>query len=318
MIAFGPVPSRRLGRSLGINTIPAKHCSYSCLYCQVGPTQDTETARRSFYTPTEVFEAVREHVLALRARGETIDYLTIVPDGEPTLDGNLGQTLTALRALDIPLAVISNASLITHPDVRRELALADWVSLKLDSVIEPVWRRLNRPDAQLQLAEILVGMGLFAREFNGFLATETMLLDGINTADTHIDALSVFLTRLQPDRAYLAVPTRPMADRHSRIPAPETLNRVFQRVSERFDRVELLTGYEGDAMASTGDFVHDVLAIAAVHPLRESQVMALLDKTRADRRLVDTLLRDGRLRAVEYNGRRFFIRAYDHAAGDSR
>jgi len=99
---FGPVPSRRLGRSLGINNIPPKICSYSCVYCQLGRTLRMEIERRAFYEPEELIRAVRERVEELREGGERIDYLTFVPDGEPTLDSNLGEEIAALKDLGIP------------------------------------------------------------------------------------------------------------------------------------------------------------------------------------------------------------------------
>jgi wyosine [tRNA(Phe)-imidazoG37] synthetase (radical SAM superfamily) len=136
MIAFGPVPSRRLGRSLGINNIPPKICTYSCVYCQVGRTHKLQVERRPFYEPQEVLRDVRAKVEKAREAGEPIEYLTFVPDGEPTLDVHLGQEIELLRPLGLPIAVISNTSLIWRQDVREDLMGADWVSLKVDAVEE--------------------------------------------------------------------------------------------------------------------------------------------------------------------------------------
>ena len=107
-VAFGPVPSRRLGRSLGINNIPPKFCSYSCVYCQVGKTRDLTIARRSFYKPEEIFEQVKRKVNETIQRNEQIDYLTFVADGEPTLDMNLGNEVSLLKQIGIPIAIITN------------------------------------------------------------------------------------------------------------------------------------------------------------------------------------------------------------------
>ena len=132
MITFGPVPSRRLGRSLGINNIPPKVCSYSCAYCQVGRTTQMEVERRPFYRPEEILDEVREKVENSWEQGKAIDYLTFVPDGEPTLDINLGREIEILKPLGIKVAVISNASLIWNEGVREVLSKADWVSLKVE------------------------------------------------------------------------------------------------------------------------------------------------------------------------------------------
>jgi len=139
---FGPVPSRRFGQSLGLNTIPPKTCSYSCIYCQVGRTSHLTTRRAAFCDPGELYADVRLVTTRAEERGERIDYLTFVPDGEPTLDTGLGDQLDLLKPLGLPRAVITNASLLSHSDVRRELARADRVSMKVDAVRHETWRRI--------------------------------------------------------------------------------------------------------------------------------------------------------------------------------
>ena len=126
-IIFGPIPSRRLGRSLGINHIPPKICSYACTYCQLGKTVKMQVERKAFYPPEVIFKLVQDKITQVRSQGKSIDYLAFVPDGEPMLDENLGETIGLLKTLDIPVAVISNASLITEKKVRTELSGADWV-----------------------------------------------------------------------------------------------------------------------------------------------------------------------------------------------
>ena len=134
LIAFGPVPSRRLGHSMGINNIPPKICTYSCVYCQVGRTINMQVERKSFYKPEEVVQGVETKIREAKERGEPVDYLTFVPDGEPTLDINLGNEIELLKPLGIKIAVISNASLIWQEQVRDDLRKADWVSLKVASM----------------------------------------------------------------------------------------------------------------------------------------------------------------------------------------
>ena len=145
MIAFGPVPSRRLGRSLGINNIPPKVCTYSCVYCQVGKTRRMQVERSPFYEPEDIFKSVRKQVKKAIKKGERIDYLTFVSDGEPTLDVNLGYEIDLLKSLGIKIGIITNASLIFREDVRTDLMKADWVSLKFDSTRKTIWRQINRP-----------------------------------------------------------------------------------------------------------------------------------------------------------------------------
>ena len=148
--SFGPVPSRRLGKSLGINNIPAKVCTYSCVYCQVGRTTAMPLDRRLFYPPEEIFRDVQGRLAKAKEASETVDYLTFVPDGEPTLDINLGKAIMLLKSLDVPVGVITNGSLLWRDDVREALGKADWVSLKIDAVQEGIWRQINRPHKDIE------------------------------------------------------------------------------------------------------------------------------------------------------------------------
>ena len=315
MLIFGPVPSRRLGRSLGINNIPPKSCTYSCSYCQVGPTHHTEVIPHAFYAPVRILQEVERSLSRLREHGERVDYLTFVPDGEPTLDANLGETIERLKPLGIPVAVISNGSLLSRDGVRDCLDKADWVSVKIDAIDSTTWRRVNRPDPALDHHAVLEGMLSFASSFQGTLATETMLVEGINDGDANADALGGFLERMAPSRAYLSVPTRPPAEPGAKPPQAQRLNRFFQIVRQYVDNLELLSGYEGDAFAFTGHLAEDLLSIAAVHPLRESAVQALVERSDEDWSVVEKLVSDGLLIRTVFAGHWFYVRRLRPEAG---
>jgi wyosine [tRNA(Phe)-imidazoG37] synthetase (radical SAM superfamily) len=307
---FGPIPSRRLGRSLGIGNVLPKTCSYSCLYCQVGPTPATEIEPRTIWPAGMVVEAVTRQVEKLRERGESIDFLTFVPDGEPTLDIGLGEEIDGLRKLDIPIAVISNGSLTFREDVRAALGKADWVSLKVDAADESNWRKVNRPHPSLDMTRVFEGMLQFKAGFRGELATETMLIQGVNDAEPTIERVAAFVERLRPAVAYLAVPTRPPAE-HWVLPADEdAVHRAYQRFAERLPRVELLTAFEGTSFGTTGDAVQDLLSITAVHPLREDAALELLARNQVDRGMLDSLVSENRLKRVTYRGHVFYIRRF--------
>jgi wyosine [tRNA(Phe)-imidazoG37] synthetase (radical SAM superfamily) len=310
LTVFGPVPSRRLGQSLGIGNVPAKTCSYSCVYCQVGPTPAAEIEPRAFWPADVVVDAVRRRVERLRARDERVDFLTFVPDGEPTLDRNLGDEIDGLRVLGIPIAVISNASLVWRADVRASLGKADWVSLKVDAADEEIWRKVNRPQSSLQMTVVREGMLRFAADFQGELASETMLVRGVNDSDAAIEGTAELVERLRPRIAYLAAPIRPPAEPWVLPSTEEVTNRAFQRFAERLPRVELLTGFEGTGFGATGDVEQDILGITAVHPMREDAAFALLEKNGADRAVLDRLVADGRLRRVVYRDRTFYLRRF--------
>ncbi|MBS3783994.1 MAG: radical SAM protein [Anaerolineae bacterium] len=308
MIAFGPVPSRRLGRSLGVNNIPPKICTYSCAYCQLGRTIKMQAERQRFYEPDRILREVRDKVEKAQKKGEAIDYLTVVPDGEPTLDINLGQEIEDLKSLGIKVAVISNASLVWDPEVREALAKADWVSLKADAATEKMWQRVNRPHGKLQLDPIQDGMLTFAEEYEGVLATETMLVTDLNDGQDTIRDVADFLALLRPDLAYLSIPTRPPAEPWAQPPGEEAINRAYQIISEKVDHVEYLIGYEGNEFAFTGDVEDDLLSITSVHPMREDAVRDFLKRAEGDWEAVRRLVAQDQLIEVRHGGRRFYLR----------
>jgi wyosine [tRNA(Phe)-imidazoG37] synthetase (radical SAM superfamily) len=285
------------------------------VYCQVGPTPAPEIVPRPFYPPAEIRGQVEQRLASLRSRGEQVDYLTFVPDGEPTLDINLGAAIDGLRPLGLPIAVISNASLIWRDEVRAALTRADWVSVKVDSVHEPAWRSINRPHEALKLDRILEGIRDFARAHAGVLVSETMLIRDINDGEAAVEDLGLFLAGAGIRRACLSIPIRPTAVPGMRGPDEAVLTRAHQQLAGRGIDVELLTGYEGDAIAFGGDVEQELLAITAVHPMRQSALDTLLAKAGADRGVVERLLQAGRLKRVLHAGETFYVRRLDRRPG---
>lgn len=311
-LTFGPVPSRRLGRSLGINHIPPKICSYSCVYCQLGHTLKMQVERQIFYTSQKIFQSVQERVERTRLNGEQIDYLAFVPDGEPTLDLHLGNTIELLKPLGIPIAVITNGSLMADAGVRTELTLADWVSLKVDAVTESVWHAIDRPHRKLNLPEILDGMRTFSAAYRGRLLTETMLIEGVNDSPQETAAISRFIAEINPETAYLSIPTRPPAEPDIFAASPKSANQAFQIFSEHIKQVELLTGYEGNQFSSGNDVKSDILSITSVHPMRRDALEKLISDKSANKHLLEQLVKSGALVENEYGGHKYYIRNFAH------
>ena len=308
MITFGPVPSRRLGRSLGINNIPPKICTYSCVYCQLGRTKKMETEPRAFYEPEEIFKDVKEKINQVSEAGESIDYLTFVADGEPSLDIHLGRLIDSLKSFEIKIAVITNSALIWNDKVKKNLKKADWVSVKIDSIQEEIWRKINRPHRSLKLHEILDGFLEFAGEYEGRLVTETMLVRHLNDSEDHLKNVADFIGQLSSNTSYLSIPTRPPAEKWVQPPDEETLIRAHQILRSEIKDVEYLIGYEGNAFAFTGDVEKDLLSITAVHPMREDAVNEFLNKAEADGSVVDQLIDKGMLVEKEFRGKKFYAR----------
>ena len=308
MVVFGPIPSRRLGRSLGINNIPPKECSYSCVYCQIGLTDAMLIKRKQYYSTYRIFKEVSEKVKTLQGDGENIDYISFVPDGEPTLDVNLGKEIDLLKTLEVKIAVITNSSLLNDENVRADLVQADWVSVKIDSTDEGVWRKINRPNGRLSLPQILSGIETFSREFKGVLVTETMLVKGLNDNIESIRATAEFVKKINPDTAYILVPTRPPAESFVKPPSEENLNIAYQIFSSRIRNVELLAGKEGIDFSYSSDVEKELLSILAVHPMQLEAVEKFLYKAKSDWTLIDTLIHKNILKEVKYSGHKFLVR----------
>ncbi|HOU17547.1 MAG TPA: radical SAM protein [Candidatus Marinimicrobia bacterium] len=306
--AYGPVPSRRLGKSLGINNIPAKICTYACAYCQVGKTDKMLVERQAFYKPEDIFRNVKYLLDNARHKGEQVDFLTFVPDGEPTLDINLGREIGMLKTLGVPVGVITNSSLIWRTDVREELNKADWVSLKIDTVDEAIWRRINRPNRSLDLQKILDGILQFARHYQGQLVTETMLIRDHNSSQAHIDRLVEFIAQLPDITAYLSIPIRPPSQKWAQAPTEEILIQAYYIFSSKIRNVKLIIEYEGNDFAFSGNVEADLLNITAVHPMREEAIAKLLEKAKSDWSVVDSLIEKGLLVKKEYWGKTFYTR----------
>jgi wyosine [tRNA(Phe)-imidazoG37] synthetase (radical SAM superfamily) len=306
--SFGPVPSRRLGRSLGINNIPAKVCSYACLYCQAGRTTRMQADRTYFYRPETIVQNVRKRLQRAGAGNDRVDYLTFVPNGEPTLDVNLGVEIVRLKETAVPVAVITNGSLLWRDDVREELSRADWVSLKIDAVQRTIWRTINRPHKAVDLSDVLTGMRRFASTFAGTLVTETMLVRGVNDRDDCLQDTADFIHLLKPARAYVSIPTRPPARKQVRGPTETALAHAHEIFAGVVGQVEYLIGYEGNAFSATGDAARDLLAIAAVHPMRAEAVDSLLTRAGASWKVVERLVAGGDLTTVKFGDHLYYVR----------
>ncbi|MBP7613982.1 MAG: radical SAM protein [Paludibacter sp.] len=312
MISFGPIPSRRLGKSLGINNITStKTCSYSCIYCQVGLTHNYSFEREVFYEPSVIFDEVQEHLSKL-AQSDKPDYLTFVANGEPTLDIHLGESIEKLKILNIPIAVITNASLLNDPQVREELQLADWVSVKIDVGNESIWKKINRPLAKVDFKEYVKGLITFSKEFKGILVSETMLVEGVNDNAKDVLQTATLVSTVNPSIAYISVPTRPPALNLVVPPNELIVNEAYQIFSDKGINTELILGFEGTHTGFTGNALEDIINICSVHPIREDTMQELLKKNQVDQTILETLLYNKYVQKIEYNSNTFYIRKFRH------
>jgi len=304
---FGPVPSRRLGFSLGINNIPYKICSYSCIYCQLGRTITYSVVRRPYGNPLKIVREIRD----IMSENVKIDFITFVPDGEPTLDSNIGSTINMLKSeFEIPIAILTNSSLLWMEDVVEDLMDLDLVSLKVDTVVEGTWRRINRPHSSLDIDKILESLRDFSKIFKGEIITETMLVRELNTHRDELEEIARFLTSIKPVTAYISVPIRPPAEKWVRKPSEKDLVMAYEIFSRMLGKgsVELLNLPESRDFQVHGDPIHYILSTVRVHPLRYEYAVDILSKYGLDAdAILSMLVMQGRISIVEYEGNRFII-----------
>jgi wyosine [tRNA(Phe)-imidazoG37] synthetase (radical SAM superfamily) len=305
---FGPVPSRRLGKSVGINNIPPKICTYSCVYCQLGKSLKMVADRCTYYDPDSLLTETKEKIKNAQSNNEPIDYLTIVSDGEPTLDAKLGQLIEGLSTLGIKIAVITNSTLLSRPDVRQDLCKADWVSVKIDSLDEKTWRKIDRPHKKIKFDALLEGVRSFSKDYKGQLVTETMLVKGLNDDTRGLEKTAEFISHINGSLSYLSIPTRPPALKWVSPPEEQTINRAYNVFNSHGLNTEYLIGYEGNQFAYTGNIEADILSITSVHPMREDAVNAYLKKAKGDFSTIEKLLDENKILVSEYNNERFYLR----------
>jgi len=302
---FGPVPSRRLGQSLGIDPIPLKTCNWNCVYCQLGRTGRVVNERREWTPEAAILRELRQ---ALENREpEEIDWITFVGSGEPTLHSGLGRMIRKVKEMTpIPVAVITNGALLRRPEVREELAAASAVLPSLDAGSTELYRRINRPHSSLDFEGHVQGLVDFRKVYSGQLWLEIMLMDGVNDTEEALRDLGVQLRRIRPDAIHLDVPSRPPAESWVHPATEEGLMRASAILGER---VRVVHPVEGSFDLGGYDNVVDgVIGVITRHPMRQEQLERALGQFAQDE--VDEALRqlqaDGRARVIERYGLRFW------------
>ncbi len=236
---YGPVPSRRLGRSLGVDLVPAKTCDLNCLYCQLGRTEHT-TLQRAEYAPVD---AVVAEVGQCLAEGPRPDYVTLAGSGEPTLHLRFGDVAAGIRAAsDVPIALVTNGTLFHLPEVRAACGAIDLVLPSLDAGDEETFRRINRPHGDLTLEEMVDGLARLRREFAGQVWLEVFLIEGVNTGEEQVARIAECIDRIDPHRVQINTAVRPPAEADVQVPSAQKLEEVRAMLGPRAEVIVPLAG----------------------------------------------------------------------------
>ncbi|OFV81812.1 MAG: hypothetical protein A2Y78_01690 [Acidobacteria bacterium RBG_13_68_16] len=260
---YGPVPSRRLGASLGVDVVPLKYCPYDCVYCQLGPTR-TLSAERSLYFPCEEILADVERRIRL---WPPPDVITVAGSGEPTLYAGLGALITGIKGMtEIPVALLTNGALFHRADVRAEAARADIVLPSLDAGDEATFQLVNRPAPGITLEQAVDGLAVFRREYRGQIWLEVMVLAGITETPERVRAIAALAQRIAPDRIQLNTPVRPTFDERAAPVAVESLAERSRLFTPEAEVIAEWGGRHEDGAAPRAPESNDVLALLRRRP----------------------------------------------------
>jgi len=297
---FGPVPSRRLGRSLGVDLVPFKTCSYDCIYCQLGRTTN-KTIKRKEWVPIDIVtEQLKEKL------DSNPDYITLSGSGEPTLYSRLEYLISRIKDItDIPVAVLTNGSLLWLPEVRNALKSADLVVPSLDAGSSQIFQYVNRPHSDITFSKMLDGLVKFRDEYSGKYWLEIFLLAGVTTPETEINRLKTCISSIQPDKVQVNTVTRPPAEGFAE-PVPQ---KQLQIITDKlYEKAEVIADYS--EVHKQQDFSaqrEDVLTLLKRRPCSVEDIAAGLGLHRNEVvKYVEELSSEGKIEAKPQNQRLYY------------
>ncbi|MFZ5981351.1 MAG: radical SAM protein [Candidatus Zixiibacteriota bacterium] len=300
MYVYGPVPSRRLGQSLGVSPIPPKTCSYTCVYCQLGRTTRLQVTRESFYPKEDILAEIIN-----KGPKAKPDFVTFVGDGEPTLCKDLGWLIRKTREkLHLPTAVITNGSLLFREDVREDLKEAEVVIPTLDAGCEKTFKAVNRPHRDIDFTTMLQGLVEFRRMYSGQIWVEVMLVKGLNDTEEELRSIKKEIDMVNPNRVYILTPIRPPAESWVQPSDPEDILRAQEIIGQAIAVAGLESGQFG--LKEFTNARQAILEIGSRHPLRRQQAEEI-EKNFTASDILKEMLDKGELAAVTYKGEEYLL-----------
>jgi len=301
---YGPVPSRRLGRSLGIDLVPFKTCTYDCIYCQLGRTTDKTTERKEYVSANDIVEELERKL----SDGDSPDYISLAGSGEPTLNLCIGELIDRIKTLTgIPVAVLTNGSLLWMTEIQHALMDADLVLPSLDAGDEALFRCVNRPHKDISFGRMVDGIAAFTRRFRGEVWLEVLLLGGVTGIPAEAEKLAVLIRKIQPTRVQLNTASRPPAEEFVFSLSPDQMVALKGFFPGRVDIVS--SGERGVAPTTvlSNDRKGDILALLGRRPCTVADVAGgLAIHMNEALKHLDNLLAAGKARTIVTGGRNFY------------
>jgi wyosine [tRNA(Phe)-imidazoG37] synthetase (radical SAM superfamily) len=314
---FGPVPSRRLGRSLGIDPVPLKACNWNCVYCQLGRTVPVTNERKDFIPPDIILSEIREALG--RQERNTVDWITFAGSGEPLLHASIGRLVAGVKSMtDIPVALLTNGSFLHLSDVRDAALPVDAVLPSIDAGSADVFRKINRPHPGVSYEQHIGGLVAFREAYKGKFWPEVMLVRGLNDTEKALSDIARVLERLRPDLVHINVPTRPPSETWVGPPDDEGLMRAVGILGR-----SVLVVVPGELEFDAGPFdsvVEALIGIVSRHPVREEEIRRMLRRWPAIdvSRALAEVAASGRVQFIERFGIRFWSAAGSRYSRDDR
>jgi wyosine [tRNA(Phe)-imidazoG37] synthetase (radical SAM superfamily) len=299
---YGPVPSRRLGFSLGIDIIPAKTCSLDCIYCQLGPTTKKTLQRKEYISWKKILSQIKDDLNSeLR-----VDYITFSGSGEPTLNSALGKLITEIKKItSIPVAVLTNSSLLSRKSVREALREADVVVPSLDAATQEVFNNINRPHPSLKTEKIIAGLKKFRQEFKGSIWLEVMLVKSINDSPSHIQKLKEVIEEIKPEKVQLNTVVRPPSEEFARPLSSKELEKIKEALGEN---CEIIAEFEKKIQIPQAENLEEaILSMIQRRPLTLSDISTSLGKHKNEiRKYLGFLLKKGKIKLVIHKNIKYY------------
>lgn len=299
---YGPVPSRRLRFSLGIDLIPFKNCSFDCIYCQLGKTTN-KTIKRKEYLPTEEILKGVEEILK---NNDRIDYLTFSGSGEPTLHSRIGYLITELKKItEIPVAVLTNSSLLFMPDVQEELSNADVVLPTLCGTTQEIFNKINRPIPDLNIEKVIRGLIDFRQLYKGRIWLEIMLIKGLNDEQLDLDRLKMVVEEIAPDRIHLNTVVRPPSEKYALPLSIEELRKIEKIFGDNAEIIASFKAKRGSVYLL--DTEKTILEVVKRRPVTLDDICSVTTLHRNEvLKYLDQLHRAKKVKLTEHDNRNYY------------
>jgi wyosine [tRNA(Phe)-imidazoG37] synthetase (radical SAM superfamily) len=300
---YGPVPSRRLGVSLGVDLIPKKICTYDCIYCQIGRTTHQTMERKEYVPASSILRDCRE---ALKEWGDRVDYVAISGSGEPTLNQAIGEVIEGIKELtSVPVTVITNSALLHQAEVRKALLLADVVMPSLDAATTSVFHTINRPHPSLEITQIIQGLTDFRREYKGKIWLEILLCRGVNDGGEEIEQLRKAIRAIQPDKVQLNTVVRPAMEDYAVALSLDTMEQIRASLG---GKTEIIAEFAGHGQTIPGEHVEEeIIHLIQRRPVTPDDLARILGLHNLEiTKILDKLTKDGRITYRVFNHRLYY------------